>query len=190
MVTFQGARLGDSTVAANALLLNGLLLCAYALDGLAHALEALTGHALGMQDKPALQRALALVSIYSLLASSVFAVLFWLLGDWFIALQTTISSVRATAGDYLVYLALLPLIAVWSYVLDGLFIGATRAREMRNAMLMAVLVCAPIAWWLQSFGNHGLWLAFLLFMALRAGFLGLNARHWPRWFNAAQITER
>lgn len=190
LVTFQGARLGDSTVAANALLLNGLLLCAYALDGLAHALEALTGHALGRQDKSALQRALALVSIYSLLASSVFAVLFWLLGDWFIALQTTISSVRATAGDYLVYLALLPLIAVWSYVLDGLFIGATRAREMRNAMLMAVLVCAPIAWWLQSFGNHGLWLAFLLFMALRAGFLGLSARHWPRWFNAAQITER
>lgn len=190
MVTFQGARLGDSTVAANALLLNGLLLCAYALDGLAHALEALTGHALGKQDKLTLQRALGLVSIYSLLASSVFALLFWLFGDWFIALQTNIPSVQATAGNYLGYLALLPLIAVWSYVLDGLFIGATRAREMRNAMLLAVLVCAPIAWLLQSYGNHGLWITFLLFMALRAGFLGFSARHLPSWFTPAQTSMR
>jgi len=183
MVTFQGARLGDSTVAANALLLNGLLLCAYALDGLAHALEALTGHAIGQQDRLALQRALCLVSVYSLLASSVFALLFWLMGDVFIALQTNIASVQKTASGYLIYLALLPLIAVWSYVLDGLFIGATRAREMRNSMLLAVVVCAPIAWLLQGFGNHGLWIAFLLFMVLRAVFLGISARQLPSWFS-------
>ncbi len=181
-VTFQGARLGDNTVAANALLLNGLLLCSYALDGLAHALEALTGHALGQQDRRALQRALCLVSIYSLLASSIFALLFWLFGDLFVALQTSIQSVQDTAADYLIYLALLPLITVWSYVMDGLFIGATRAREMRNSMLLAVLVCAPIAWLLQGLGNHGLWIAFLLFMALRAAFLGFTARHLQSWF--------
>lgn len=183
-VTFQGARLGDSTVAANALLLNGLLLCSYALDGLAHALEALTGHALGQQDRRALQRALCLVSIYSCLAGSAFALLFWLFGDAFIALQTNIPSVQETASQYIVYLALLPLITVWSYVMDGLFIGATRAREMRNSMLLAVLVCAPIAWLLQGLGNHGLWIAFLFFMALRAGFLGFTARHLSSWFYA------
>ncbi len=182
-VTFQGARLGDNTVAANALLLNGLLLCSYALDGLAHALEALTGHALGQQDRRALQRALSLVSIYALLASLVFAVLFWWLGDVFIALQTNIASVQETASQYVIYLALLPLITVWSYVLDGLFIGATRAREMRNSMLLAVLVCAPIAWLLHDWGNHGLWIAFLLFMALRSVFLGISARHIPSWFH-------
>ncbi len=181
-VTFQGARLGDNTVAANALLLNGLLLCSYALDGLAHALEALTGHALGQKNQRALQRALSLVSIYALLASTVFALLFWLFGDVFIALQTNIVSVQETASDYLIYLAFLPLITVWSYVLDGLFIGATRAREMRNSMLLAVLVCAPIAWLLHDLGNHGLWIAFLCFMALRAVFLGISARHLPRWF--------
>lgn len=186
-VTFQGARLGDNTVAANALLLNGLLLCSYALDGLAHALEALTGHALGRQDKTALQRALCLVSLYALVASTVFALLFWWLGDVFIALQTNIPQVQETASHYLIYLALLPLITVWSYVLDGLFIGATRAREMRNSMLLAVLVCAPVAWGLHDFGNHGLWIAFLLFMALRAGFLGFSARHLPSWF---QTTSR
>ena len=182
-VTFQGARLGDNTVAANALLLNGLLLCSYALDGLAHALEALTGHALGQQDRRALQRALSLVSMYALLASLVFAVLFWWLGDVFIALQTNIASVQETASQYVIYLALLPLITVWSYVLDGLFIGATRAKEMRNSMLLAVVVCAPIAWLLHDWGNHGLWIAFLLFMALRSVFLGVSARHLPSWFH-------
>ncbi|NLD00999.1 MAG: MATE family efflux transporter [Gammaproteobacteria bacterium] len=182
-VTFQGARLGDNTVAANALLLNGLLLCSYALDGLAHALEALTGHALGQQDRRALQRALSLVSMYALLASLLFAVLFWWLGDVFIALQTNIASVQETASQYLIYLALLPLITVWSYVLDGLFIGATRAKEMRNSMLLAVLVCAPVAWLLHDLGNHGLWIAFLLFMALRSVFLGVSARHMSSWFH-------
>lgn len=181
-VTFQGARFGDNTVAANALLLNGLLLCSYALDGLAHALEALTGHALGQNDRRALRRAVSLVSIYALLASLVFAVVFWWWGDVFIALQTNISSVQNTAGQYLIYLTLLPLITVWSYVLDGLFIGATRAREMRNSMLLAVAVCAPVAWLLHDLGNHGLWIAFLLFMALRAAFLGISARHVPTWF--------
>lgn len=185
-VTFQGARLGDTTVAANALLLNGLLICSYGLDGLAHGLEALTGHAIGRNDRRALQRALCLVSIYSLLAGIVFALLFWWFGDLFIALQTNIQSVQDTTADYLIYLALLPLITVWSYVMDGLFIGATRAREMRNSMLLAVLICAPIAWLLQSLGNHGLWIAFLLFMALRAGFLGYSARHLPSWFTSVQ----
>ena len=93
---------------------------------------------------------------------------------------------QETASGYLIYLALLPLITVWRYVLDGLFIGATRAREMRNSMLLAVIVCAPIAWLLQGLGNHGLCVAFLLFMALRAGFLGFTARHLSRWFQQSK----
>lgn len=171
MVTVQGTRLGDSTVAANALLLNGLMLTAYALDGLAHALEALTGHALGERDRLALRRALLLTTQYSLLGSLVFAGLFALLGEQFIALQTNMPEVRAAAGQYLPYLAVLPLVSVWSYVLDGLCIGATHTRAMRNGMLLAVGLTAPVAWLLQSLENHGLWLAFLLFMLLRAVFL-------------------
>ncbi|AKX44723.1 XRE family transcriptional regulator [Thiopseudomonas alkaliphila] len=171
MVTVQGTRLGDATVAANALLLNGLMICSYALDGLAHALEALTGHALGAKDRIALRRALLLVLLYSLAASLIFAVLFSLFGHYFIALQTDQTAVQAAAQPYLIYLAVLPLVAVWSYVLDGLFIGATQARAMRNAMLLAVLTCLPVAWLLQRFENHGLWLAFLLFMLLRSVYL-------------------
>ncbi|MEE4464058.1 MATE family efflux transporter [Azotobacter chroococcum] len=176
LITVQGARLGDATVAANALLLNGLLLTAHALDGLAHAVEALCGHAIGRRDRAALQRALAVAGLWSLLASLGFALFFLSGGALFIRLQTDIPAVRELAEAYLPYLAALPLIAVWSYLLDGLFIGATRAREMRDAMLLAVALALPLAWLLQGFGNHGLWLAFLAFMALRALAMGLFAR--------------
>ena len=174
-ITLQGARLGYATVAANALLLNGLLLAAHALDGLAHAVEALCGHAIGARDRNALRRSMVVACGWSLLASVGFALLFLLAGHVFIELQTDIPSVRETAFEYLPYLALLPLIAVWSYLLDGLFIGATRAREMRNAMVFSVLLALPVAWALHGFGNHGLWISFLLFMVLRSLTLGLYA---------------
>jgi len=176
LITVQGARLGEATVAANALLLNGLLLTAYALDGLAHALEALCGHAIGARDGETLRRSLVVACGWSLITSLGFAGVFLVGGHLFIDLQTDIASVRAAAYPYLPYLAVLPLIAVWSYLLDGLFIGATRAREMRNAMLLSVLIALPLAWAMRGFGNHGLWLAFLGFMALRAVTLG-----WVGW---------
>ncbi|AVE06933.1 MATE family efflux transporter [Pseudomonas palleroniana] len=184
MITVQGARLGDATVAANALLLNGLLLTAHALDGLAHAVEALCGHAIGAHDHQALRRSLVVAGGWSLIASTGFAVLFTFGGHLFIAMQTDIASVRETADRYLPYLAVLPLIAVWSYLLDGLFIGATRAREMRNGMLLTVLLTLPFAWALQGMGNHGLWITFLLFMALRSltlAFIGWRLNTQNRW---------
>ena len=114
----------------------------------------------------------------------MFAVLFLLGGHLFIDLQTDIASVREAAYPYLPYLAVLPLVAVWSYLLDGLFIGATRAREMRNAMLLSVAVALPLALAMRGFGNHGLWWAFLGFMVLRAvtlGWLGWRLQQRDRW---------
>ncbi|MGY2238071.1 MATE family efflux transporter [Pseudomonas gingeri] len=187
LITVQGARLGDATVAANALLLNGLLLTAHALDGLAHAVEALCGHAIGARERQTLRRSLVVAAGWSLLASLAFALLFLLGGHLFIALQTDIPSVRETAFGYLPYLAVLPLIAVWSYLLDGLFIGATRAREMRDAMLLSVLLSLPVAWVLSGYGNHGLWISFLLFMLLRSLTLAASAlklRRQDRWFDS------
>lgn len=175
LITVQGTRLGDATVAANALLLNGLLLTAHALDGLAHAVEALCGHAIGARDRLALRRSLWVAGSWSLLASGGFALLFLLGGTWFVDLQTDIVEVRTIAHAHLPFLAALPLLAVWSYLLDGLFIGATRAREMRDAMLLALGLCLPLAWLLRDLGNVGLWLALLAFMALRSLILGACA---------------
>ncbi|AIZ35465.1 MATE family efflux transporter [Pseudomonas parafulva] len=184
LIAVQGARLGEATVAANALLLNGLLLTAYALDGLAHAVEALCGHAIGARERDTLRRSLVVACGWSLIVSLLFAAAFLLGGHLFIDLQTNIASVRAAAYPYLPYLALLPLVAVWSYLLDGLFIGATRAREMRNAMLVSVAIALPVAFALRGLGNHGLWLAFLGFMGLRAvtlGWVGWRLRSQDRW---------
>jgi MATE family multidrug resistance protein len=186
LITVQGARLGDATVAANALLLNGLLLTAQALDGLAHAVEALCGHAIGARDRIALRRSLVVAGGWSLLASIAFAVFFLFGGHLFIALQTDIPAVRETASHYLPYLAMLPLVAVWSYLLDGLFIGATRAREMRNGMVLSLVLVLPIGWWTQGLGNHGLWISFLLFMALRAvtqGIIAWRLQQRDAWFD-------
>lgn len=189
LLTMQGARLGDATVAANALLLNGLLITAYALDGLAHAMEALCGHAIGARDRLALRRAICVAGLWSLLGSLAFTLLFLLGGRLFVDLQSDIAAVREVAYVYLPYLAVLPLISVASYLLDGLFIGATRAREMRDAMLIAVLLALPVGWLLRPLGNHGLWLTFLSFMLIRALSLGSFAWRLGRddaWFSRPQ----
>lgn len=172
LLTLQGTKLGENTVAANVLILNGLVITAYVLDGLAHAIEALCGRAIGAKDNSALYQILLIASSWALLVSLVFAVSFGLLGHYFINLQTTIESVRLQAYPLIPYLALLPLIAVWSYLLDGLFIGATRAKEMRNAMLLAFFISLPVAIILQPLANNGLWISFLIFMALRGIILG------------------
>lgn len=168
LLLVQGARQGDAVLAANAVLLNFLMLAAHGLDGLAHAIEALGGHAMGRRDRTALRRALVVSLGCSLLMSIGFALAFMLLGPWLIQLLTGLPEVRELAVRYLPWLALLPLVAVWGFLFDGLFIGATRAREMRNAMLGSVLlVYLPLAWLLRDAGNHGLWLGFHLFMLAR-----------------------
>lgn len=174
-VTALGTRIGDSVVAANALLLNGLMLASFALDGLANAVEALSGHAIGAGDRQALRRSLTVAGGWSLLGSAALAALFALGGHLFVNLQTDLASVREIAYVYVPYLAVLPLVAVWSYLLDGLFIGATRAREMRDTMLVGAVAFALLAWLLRPLGNQGLWLALLAFMAVRAAGMGYMA---------------
>lgn len=168
--------LGGDVVAANALLLNGIMLVSFALDGLANAVEAMSGHAIGARDRLALRRTLVVAGGWSLLGALAFGLFFWLGGHFFVNVQTSIASVRATAYTYLPYLAVLPLIGLWSYLLDGLFVGATRAREMRDTMLVGAVVFALLVWLLHPYGNHGLWLAFLAFMAVRALAMG-----WMTW---------
>lgn len=175
-VSLLGARLGDAVVAANALLLNGLLLTAFALDGLANAIEALSGHALGAQDSILLRRALVVAGGWSLIGSLSFAAFFMLGGHLFVDLQTNLPAVRTTAYRALPWLAVLPLVGVWSYLLDGLFVGATRAREMRDSMLVATAAFALCAGAARGWGNAGLWFALLAFLAVRA--LALGATAW------------
>ncbi len=174
MIAAQGAKLGNDILAANAVLLNFLFLIANGLDGLAQAIEALVGKAIGAKDKYTFKASIIIASGWSLLMSLVYLLIFAIAGDTIIGLLTNIDTVRITANIYLPWLIFLPINGVWSYLLDGIFIGATRATEMRDSMLMATFLGFIPAWWLlQSFGNHGIWLAFHVFMIIRALVLGL-----------------
>ena len=169
-----GSRQGEVVLAANAVLMNFLTLASYGLDGFAHAAEAMVGKAVGARDPRGVQAAArAAFGLAAGLAAAMTAG-FLLAGPALVALLTDIPAVRATALAYLAFAAALPVVAVWAFVLDGLFFGATRTADLRNATVAAMLVFAAAALVLPGrFGNTGLWSALLLFMAARGAFLGL-----------------
>lgn len=167
-VTAQGARLGGLVLAANAILMNFQNLLSFALDGLAHAAEALVGKAVGARNRQALEQSVRVTLRWSLYVALGFCALFMIGGPLLINILTDIPEVRSTTLTYLPWMILSPIISVWPFLYDGVFVGATRAREMRNSMLFsAVFVFVPAWYSLQFMGNHGLWLAFTIFMAAR-----------------------
>ena len=167
-LTAQGARMGDVVLATNAVLLTFQSFMAYGLDGFAHAAEALIGKAIGRRDRKGFLQAYK----HSLMFSGVFAIGFSLLiavaGMPVAHLMTDLPDVLATTAIYLPWMIASPLISVWSFFYDGVYVGATRAREMRNTMLVSCfLVYIPVWYLLQPLGNHGLWAAFMVFMGAR-----------------------
>ncbi|MHB0776155.1 MATE family efflux transporter [Halomonas sp. WWR20] len=178
--TAQGASQGDTVLAANAVLLQFIMLTSYALDGFAHAAEALTGRAVGQRDWRLFAASVKAAARFSLLITGLATLGFALGGNALIAQLTDLPQVRAVAADYLPWMVAMPAIAVWSYLLDGVFIGATATREMRDTILIALLVYLPTWYLTQGLGNHGLWLAFTLFMLVRSTTLGGYYLHHRR----------
>jgi MATE family multidrug resistance protein len=171
--THQSARQGDTVLAANAILLNFQMLTALALDGFANALEALVGAAIGAMDRARFIASVILGGAWSLLFALLFVCFYLVSGSFLIQLLTDIMPVRAAAGQYMFWAVISPVISVWCFVLDGIFIGATKGREMRNSMLVATFGVFLPSWTvLQHYGNHGLWLAFMLFFAARGFVMG------------------
>ena len=167
-ITAQGARLGGQILAANAVLMNFQYLTSFGLDGIAHAAEAMVGKAIGEKRRDALVHSVNLTLKWSVIFALGFTVVYVLAGPLIIAILTDLPDVKETALRYLPWMIASPLISVWCFLYDGVFIGATRARDMRNIMLSSTLFVFLPAWYfLQPLGNHGLWLAFLLFMASR-----------------------
>jgi multidrug resistance protein, MATE family len=168
-MTFHGAALGDNVVAANAVLMNLLLLVAYGLDGIAYYAEAEVGRAWGMRNAHLLRNAVGLALTWSALLTLGCTFLLWLAGEGFIALLTDIREVRDTAGEYLAWLIALPLLSFVCYLFDGVYLGAAKGRVMRNSMLFSTLVVFFPVWYLsQSMGNHALWAAMSAFMLSRS----------------------
>ena len=172
----QGARSGDVVLAANAVLHNLVLMGAFFLDGFASAAEQLCGRAIGARDPKGFGRA----AKYSLGWGFGFGVaatfVFIAAGPWLIAMMTASPEVRVAAQQFLIYAALASVIGVFAFGYDGIYIGATWTQDMRNLMLASLLIYLAVWWLLKPFGNTGLWISILIFLAARGA---LQAARYP-----------
>ncbi len=164
---------GDVALAANQTLLQLLLFTGLALDGTAIAAETLVGQAMGARDRAggrarydsAVRRTFEIAGV----AAILFALFYWFAGDALLALLTPEGVLRTAAETYMPWVIISPLIVVVGFQLDGIFIGATRAKEMRDSMIVSTAIFVPVSLWAGAqFGNHGLWAAFSLYFVLRA----------------------
>tara|TARA_R110002124_G_scaffold19747_5_gene78720 strand:- start:221 stop:1588 length:1368 start_codon:yes stop_codon:yes gene_type:complete len=172
---FLGSGLGDITLAANQVLLQFLMITAFALDGFAFAAEALVGRAMGARQRDILRRSAVLTSGWGVVACVLMTIAFAWGGGAIIDLMTTSFSVRAEARVFLPYMIAAPLLGCASWMLDGVFIGATRSRDMRNMMAMSFMIyVASVIALLPWLGNHGLWISLLVSFVARGITLGLR----------------
>ncbi|MNZ46648.1 DNA-damage-inducible protein F [compost metagenome] len=185
-MTVLGARLGPEIVAVNAVLMTLLTFTAYALDGFAYAVEAHSGQAYGARQAGKLQDVWRAACRQSGLVALMFALIYALFGGHIVALLTSLPELRELARHYIFWQVVLPVVGVWCYLLDGMFIGATRGAEMRNSMAVAAAGFGLTLLTVPYLGNQGLWLALAVFLALRGLSLWVIwRRHWRKnsWFS-------
>ncbi|MDH3634647.1 MAG: MATE family efflux transporter [Gammaproteobacteria bacterium] len=167
--TAKSANQGDVILAANAILLHLQTIMAYGLDGFAHAVEAMAGSAYGARRRDVFRRAVMLTSFWGAVIAVLAGLVYFLLGAPIINLFTSIQTVADTALRYLPWMIVAPILSVWSFQLDGVFIGTGHTREMRNAMIFSLLTyLALLQFVIPLLGNHGLYLGLAFFMVIRA----------------------
>ncbi len=172
------ASLGDLVLAANALIMQFFYLTAFGLDAFAHTAETLTGFAFGARKPHALRQATLLSLGWAVLIAILIAVTYALFGPAAIGLLTNLPEVRELAESLLPWAIAMPLVSVVAFHLDGVFIGTTRTRELRNSMFLAALVYVLVLWGtFEPLGNQGLWLAMTTFFFIRGVLL---AAQYPK----------
>ncbi|OUS35243.1 MATE family efflux transporter [Rhodobacterales bacterium 56_14_T64] len=172
---FFGAGFGDEVLAANQVLLQFLMITSYGMDGFAFAAETLVGQAMGARRRASVRQSAKMAGIWGLSLGVVTALGFAVFGGWVIDVMTTSDAVRSEARLYLPWMVIMPVLSAAAWIFDGIFIGATATRDMRNMMLVsfgvyvfAVSVLVPVL------NNHGLWLALLISFVARGISLGLR----------------
>ncbi|KIL49300.1 MATE family efflux transporter [Jeotgalibacillus soli] len=172
LFTAKGASFGTETLAANAILIQIHYIMAYFFDGFANTSSILTGRAIGSKDFVLYRKTLKLSFQWAALSSIIIAGTYYILSEQIIGLFTKIPGVIETVGVYEGWILLFPLAASFGIVFYGVFTGATEAEPVRNSMILALLVFVVSLFIIVPFaGNHGLWLAFILFSAGRSIFL-------------------
>ncbi len=185
--TRQGAQFGAVLLAANAILMHFFIVGGYFLDGFATAAEQLAGRAVGARFRPAFERTVRLTTLWGLGTGAALSLVYLAFGPFIIDLMTTAADVRETARIFLPWAILTPIVGAIAFQMDGIFIGATWSRDMRNMMLLSVLIyLAAWAALTPPFGNHGLWVSLLIFLGARSfTFHWRMRRLLPRTFSAA-----
>ena len=172
---FFGAELGDVTLAANQVLLQFVYLASYAMDGFVFAAESLVGQAMGARAVAQLRRGASVTAVWAFGSAFVLAAGFWIVGPFVIDVMAKDPAVQQAARAYLPHMVVAPLLGALAWMLDGVFIGATRTKDMRNMMILSFLgYCALVLLLLPNFGNHGLWMAMNGFFILRGVSLALR----------------
>ena len=172
---FFGAELGDVTLAANQVLLQFVYLASYAMDGFVFAAESLVGQAMGARAVAQLRRGASVTAVWAFGTAFALAAGFWIMGPFVIDVMAKDPAVQQAARLYLPHMVAAPLLGALAWMLDGVFIGATRTKDMRNMMVLSFLgYCGLVLLLLPSFGNHGLWMAMNGFFILRGVSLALR----------------
>jgi MATE family multidrug resistance protein len=166
--TSFGARGGDITLAANAILMNLFMITAFFLDGFATAAEQMCGQSVGARDEAGFRGIVRLTSLWAVGFSLAVALAAFVGGGMFIDFLSTNEAIRSYARAYLPYAALTPLLGALAFEFDGVYVGATWTREMRNLMLLALALYLTASFALRPLGNAGLWIALLVFLAARS----------------------
>lgn len=164
----QGAKISDVTVSANAILMQLFFMGSYMIDGFATVSEALVGQSVGAKSLQRYHTAVRISSQWALITGGVLSLAIVLVGPWAIDLMSVNPDIRSLARDFLWWAAFTPILGAACFQLDGIFIGATRTRDMRNMMILSLAVYLAAGYALTPvFGNHGLWFALCLFFIVR-----------------------
>ena len=167
--TYLGTQIGEDYVAANAILINLVFLSAFILDAYAFSTEGIVGYSLGKKDLTLFKNIVRNSFILSSISGLIISIIFFLTNNFVINFMSDIDEIRKLSSSYVIWLIILPVISSFCYQFDGIFIGASQTKELRNAMIFSVLVYLLISILLIKFlFNTGIWISLCIFMILRA----------------------
>ena len=167
--TYLGSQIGEDYIAANAILINLVFLSAFILDAYAFSTEGMVGYSLGKNDINLFKKIVKNSFILSSITGLIISIIYFLINKFAIQLMSNIELIKNLSSSYAIWLIIMPLISSFCYQLDGIFIGASQTRELRNAMVFSVSSYVVISLLLVDIlGNAGIWISLCLFMILRA----------------------
>ena len=167
--TYLGSQIGEDFIAANAILINLVFLSAFILDAYAFSTEGIVGYSLGKQDLNLFKTILKNSFILSSLTGFIISIIYLFINEWVINLMSDIAEIRSLSSSYAIWVIIMPFIASFCYQFDGIFIGVSQTKELRNAMIFSVTIYLIISIILTNFySNTGVWISLCIFMILRA----------------------